>query len=111
MLERCVLFFGFGTPGILTWGGIVGYQCVRWLQDGHWLPIVIRDGFHWNGIFIRSTGWVGVDKIIGWLVDFPLSFAPLLFGIGFVGAGFQALAEELKRRDLVRRGLGGPHYR
>jgi hypothetical protein len=110
-METVVLFFVFAAGHLLLWLGVFGYQCFHWLKFGHWIPLTIADGLGWAGLHVQSSGWLGLDEIIWWFVDLPLSAIPLVAGLGFLACSFSAFSEEQKRRELVKRGLGGPHYR
>jgi hypothetical protein len=60
-------------------GGLVGWQCFTWLKHGVWYPIVLGD---WIGpIGPAPNEWVGLWKIIAWLVDdCPLSTVIVVAG-------------------------------
>jgi hypothetical protein len=59
-----------------------GFQGYAWLKDGEWIAVPV-------GAFVnfKSTGWLGVDKILLWLFDINIG-VPLLFG----GFGIMALS-------------------
>ena len=64
---------GYLMSGLLGFSAIVliGLQCYSWLKCGTWTPIpllvVLPD--------INSTGWVGLDRMIAWVIDTPLFLA------------------------------------
>ncbi len=73
-------------------GGLIvlGYQVYVWLYTGEWMPLPISlffgDPPYWN------EGWIGIHKIIVWLLKTPLSLA--VFVVGFTAGGaFYQLGE------------------
>ena len=77
-------------------------QALEWLQNGVASP---RDGFWLYGIsqcgegwcrpqFVAPTDWVGVNRIINWLMDQHVAFYTL--AVGWIGYGLAlAWAESL----------------
>jgi hypothetical protein len=64
---------------ILAGGLVLLWQCVRWLEVAVWEPVTLRIALNWwVGHPTRpgpSTGWLGVDRILDWVVDqAPLPF-------------------------------------
>ncbi|MGY4227758.1 hypothetical protein ACVMIH_005119 [Bradyrhizobium sp. USDA 4503] len=72
---------------------VIAYQGLLWLQNGVWTPFAIRDALaiiHLGAtIPDPSLSWIGVQKIVVWLLDFPLSIGLIVSGwltcIGGVG--------------------------
>lgn len=48
------------------------YQGAKWLKDGVWIPVTVSDYFRPD-----STGWVGIDRIIVWVLDTNVGIALL----------------------------------
>jgi hypothetical protein len=71
----------------------LGAQGLEWLQDGSLSP---RDGF-WlyalsecgeascRPLFVAPTDWVGVDRIINWIMDLHVAFYIIV--VGWIGYG------------------------
>ena len=77
----------FGITFTLGWVGILGYQCLAWLQTAHWPELMIWDGLTKIGIHIDATVLIGLDTIIWWFLNLPLSLVPFLLGmLGLLGA-------------------------
>lgn len=57
-------------PGVLCW------QAYEWLKDGYWTPLPVSKMFlYFDWPFPVITQWRGVQKILDWLLDIPLSAA------------------------------------
>jgi hypothetical protein len=78
---------------------VFGYQCIEWLRNGEWPTMLTRD---WLGDGYR-TSWVGIDRIIGWVMGAPLAGFLFVTGIcvGLVGDAWDRLTEE-KYREVRR---------
>jgi len=61
---------------VLAGGLILGWQCLHWLKFGLWHEVNLEDAlFYLFGypLFLH-TGWLGLDRIGQWLVDYlPLA--------------------------------------
>jgi hypothetical protein len=63
---------------------VLAYQVMHWLEYAVWPIVTLRDGLalsvRWlGGTFDEgSTGALGVDQIIGWCLDGPLSLWMML---------------------------------
>jgi hypothetical protein len=44
-----------------------------------------------------TTGWLGLDRIMWWFLDLPLSAVPLAFGLFFLLGAYGLLSEERER--------------
>ena len=70
---------------------LLGYQGLLWLQSGHWTPIALREAVSiFNGsppIPDPTISWRGVQQIVGWLLDAPLSLSLWFLGFGLVAVG------------------------
>jgi hypothetical protein len=69
-------------PVVLFSGAIIfspvialGYQVVHWLKHGSWLPMPLSMGTDYLGITPPRAAWVGVQKVVDWILDLPLSLA------------------------------------
>jgi hypothetical protein len=75
------VFVIFACPAIIAW------QSCMWLRWGYWPPLSIHDAWFWAGLGFPSTGWMGVDKLIDWTFDGPLSLIAFLSGLAIVWLG------------------------
>jgi hypothetical protein len=70
----------------------LGYQCVLWLQHGYWIPLAMREAksiFDGSAPFNDPTFiWLGVQKIVAWILDVPLSAGLIVLGFCSVVTGF-----------------------
>jgi len=69
--------------GILVLPGLIGpaifaWQCFMWLKYGYWHPVPVTAAFQNLGIPYPTTEWAGVQKMIDWVLDLPLSLTALL---------------------------------
>ena len=62
-------------PGILVW------QAYVWLRYGHWQPIVIRDAFAYFDVGIPYIKWVGVQRMVDSVLEWPLSVTTFVAAI------------------------------
>lgn len=71
---------------LIGWGIIV-VQCIAWLKNGVWYPVEVRDGFQALSISTPYTDWAGIQMVVEWLLNFPLSWTliVLAFPIMFFG--------------------------
>jgi hypothetical protein len=73
----------------------LAYQIYFWLRYGTWLPLTILVAFSKLGISYPQTEWGGIQKIIDWLMNFPLSIGLLMLPIililigGFIASLFR----------------------
>jgi hypothetical protein len=60
--------------------GLFAWQCYFWLRWGIWQYVSILDLLSWlSDLPIRdvTTGWLGLDKLLGWL---PASLTAIIVG-------------------------------
>jgi hypothetical protein len=69
---------------------IIAWQSYMWLRWGYWPPLSIHDAWFWAGLGFPSTGWMGVDKLIDWTFDGPLSLIAFLSGLAIVWLAFRS---------------------
>lgn len=60
--------------------GIVCWQIYNWLESGKWMPVQFMDVFFLSES--PQTNWLGVNKIINYLLSCPASVA--LIGISAI---------------------------
>lgn len=77
-------WFGlFGALGFFAAVLLVVYQTFLWLKEGQWTAIAISSVLgklnidYYSVVDIR---WAGVQKIVVWLLDLPLSLGVVAFG-------------------------------
>ncbi|MBR1147079.1 hypothetical protein [Bradyrhizobium sp. AUGA SZCCT0431] len=66
---------------LFTGPGVLAYQGYPWLQSGIWTPLPISlvfDYFSWPH---RLKGWIGLQSMIDWLLDCPLSLLVFLLSL------------------------------
>jgi hypothetical protein len=77
-------WFGLlGSLGFVAAICLLGYQTFLWLKEGQWTPMPISSIFGILGFDYYSVidvSWAGVQKILIWLLDLPLSLGLIVFG-------------------------------
>lgn len=63
---------------------ILALQGIEWLRSGQWPPVPISSGFRYFNIPMPRAEWVGVQKIIVVVMDFPLSLTVSVVWIGVI---------------------------
>lgn len=75
------------APIVLFLSGfaILGWQAVTWLKTGISPELPVAALFTYPGLQIKATGWVGIDRMIEAVMQWPLSFTlvVLSFVVGF----------------------------
>jgi hypothetical protein len=66
----------FSLPIMWCWG----YQIFMWLKDGVWIPVTFYSFF---GIY-SDTGWLGLDRIFDWFLDFNIGLGLSILGIAII---------------------------
>src|SRR5262245_24164030 len=69
-LLACPVFIG---PGIVV------FQVIEWLRTGKWHPVPVSAGLDYLGIAHPTMSWIGAQKVIDFILDFPLSV--VVFGL------------------------------
>lgn len=75
---------GIGALSFLAGATTFCYQLYLWLKLGEWVPLPISTVFTWVGIdysLLTSDQWLGLQKIIVWVLDLPMFLMLPLFGI------------------------------
>ena len=78
----CISLLGAGS--FLGGAGVLAYQIIDWLKTGEWFPVPVWKIFELMGSdlsFIPEIEWRGLQKILLWLLDLPLSIALPVSGI------------------------------
>jgi hypothetical protein len=75
-----------GADAAIAFGGVVViWQCVRWLRDGVWTEIAVSHAVLWytgaTSVNVPITSWLGVQKILAWILDAPLSLSAVAVGL------------------------------
>jgi hypothetical protein len=79
-----IIFYGIG---------VFGYQVIGWLRDGFWTPFELRTEWEWLWAVVGMRApqpqfsWLGIQKIVSWLLQAPLSLAIIIQGIAVYGFG------------------------
>ncbi|MFQ5773125.1 MAG: hypothetical protein ACE5GS_01265 [Kiloniellaceae bacterium] len=89
----CLIYYGIA---------LFLYQVNGWLTEGRWVPFpVVRA---WEAFFGGSAAVPPALKpIVGWLLDWPLSLALLVSGLGILATVFAYRRLRELRRDQMRR--------
>jgi hypothetical protein len=61
---------------------IVGWQTFEWLRDGVWTDLNLVWGLAQAGLPLPQSSWLGIQKILDWLLTLPLAVS--LGAISFV---------------------------
>jgi hypothetical protein len=78
------LVFSLFTLLIMSWPAIFCYQIYYWLKHGDWLPMPLSKAMDLLNVTYPSTSWVGAQKIIDVLLDFPIGLCSILLAIGLI---------------------------
>ena len=93
-------WFGLcGALGFMAAFILLGYQAVLWLREGQWTPIPISSVLNKFSIDYNSVvdiSWAGIQKILVWILDLPLSLGIIAFG-GLSGVLIGHLAHEFSK--------------
>ena len=94
-----------GTVGFLFGVGVFIYQMYLWLRLGQWVPMPLSTVLVWFGFDYSSTthiAWMGVQKLVVWGLDLPLSVMSILtgFAIGYFVGELVASVRDLGRKDI-----------
>lgn len=57
---------------------ILGWQGAYWLKSGHWPDVTWRDALSWWDIVVPAPSWVGLSRIVDWVISLPFALAPFL---------------------------------
>src|SRR5262245_34620645 len=58
----------------------LSYQVMFWLKYGDWLPLDLLRFWNWIGDWVPYSSWVGIDRIIFWFLEIPLTISLILLG-------------------------------
>lgn len=90
----CLIHFGIA---------LLLYQLYGGLADGHWTPYTVMT--LWQAFFGSPTlQFVGLERIVYWLLGWPLSLALVLSGTAVLGLvfGLRRLAKTRRHRQRRR---------
>jgi hypothetical protein len=91
--------------------GFLGVDCLNWLRTGDWSATSIWTAWIWIGGPYPIIEWRGVQKIVLWLMDLPLSAVLILAGLLIMWGAGRANRQAWTRYKLLaeQRGLNrGP---
>ena len=89
---------GFGVYLMLAALAVLAYQCWQWLQLGYWTPLPLSA---W--VPVPEMSWKGLQKIVAFLLDTPLSVASFLAGFFVIQLADWRDAAERRRRGVSTR--------
>lgn len=73
---------------VLIGCGVGAVQCLLWLHDGRWTPVTNWTAWNYAGLTLPlGMEWVGVAKIIVWLMEQSLGITLVLVGGGLLWLG------------------------
>jgi hypothetical protein len=65
---------------VLAGVGISLYQIGLWLRDGYWTPLEFKLIFD-KEPDLQQVTWIGVQKILAWILGSPLSVGLMVVGL------------------------------
>lgn len=94
-----------GAFGFLAGGGIFLYQLYLWLRLGQWVSFPVSTLIVWLGFDYSSVtdiAWIGVRKLVVWILELPLSIASIVagFAIGYAVGYLVTSAREFRRKGV-----------
>ena len=106
LIGRTVLIIaGLGGGWALLYAGFMFIaQALTWLKTGRWPPRPISEWL-WQSFYIRiaPTEWIGLNKILDWILSMHIAVLMLLIAIAcFSCAGFGARIVENAQREIDR---------
>ena len=72
--------------GILIGPGIIIWQGFKWLQLGQWISIPVSSVLIEFDIPYPDTKWSGIQTIMEWILDFPLSLTFFFLSLALYGS-------------------------
>jgi hypothetical protein len=95
-----------GTMGLIFSGPIIlCWQALFWLKNGHWYPISLTTAFTYMQWDYPYTQWQGVQQIIDYFFDLPLSAITSISGILLFAGGLMfvdSLDQTRKKPNSLR---------
>ena len=73
-----------GPPFLFFAGGVlvIGFQIFFWLMEGVWTPYELSHALEYFGMGVPNVyPWKGIQMIVDWIFELPLSFSLFIFGI------------------------------
>jgi len=70
-----------GSLVILGGACTFGYQCFRLVREGSWPSFEVKDVWIWASLSAPQIQGHGMQKIVEWFLDWPLSVALLVAGL------------------------------
>jgi hypothetical protein len=58
--------------------GHVLFAILSWLRSGQWPDLTWRDALGWWDIVVPRPAWVGLSRIVDWVMSLPFALAPFL---------------------------------
>jgi hypothetical protein len=120
LMLKCARLLCRGVATVFLMGAMLGVfgaflrvcvQILGWLKTGIWKPYPLWGMLRDMGIRLPRTDWVGIQKMIDWLMDTPamiwvVVMCAIAMGIGAVAAGMGEGAEaqiaDLERENAKR---------
>lgn len=97
---------GCGVGTVVISVGILAWQAFQWLEFGIWLEVPAHYALDYFQLPYPVVSWVGVQKMIDGFLQWPLSVAIFVVGMGLAWLfgifGSDAEKEEMRRKNKVR---------
>lgn len=78
------------------------FQIYAWISDGVWTPYPVSTA--WQSFFDQpSVSWPVVDVAVAWFMDWPLTLALIVLGLGLIGTKLGVRHLRAVRQGQVRR--------
>jgi len=98
VLGTLLVWTGIATVGVPSF--MVGSQILTWLRDGYWPKLSTGDLVVQSGLTYPITDWVGVQKLIDWIMSWPASLM-IFLSLGFV-VYLISIPTSLRQAEMMR---------
>ena len=80
---------------------VVAYQIARWSKEGVWFSIPASYLLRAMNVSRPETSWIGVQKILDWLLNLPLSLWFCFFSLYFIAISYAMIVNgnKISRRQ------------
>ena len=81
----------------LVGSAVVDWQVFQWLKTGQWYPVTLSAALEYLKFPYPDLEWRGVQKILDFLLDFPIGLVSFIFAM-FIFAAVLAMLDDLQRQ-------------
>lgn len=101
-----------GAACLVIAAGLIGFEVLQWMKTGAWPSLTWADGLAWLNLPVPQVQWVGLDRVIRWVLASPLwGFFFLLFWlvtwVTFGRAEHAGLSLARQKRSRAKAGQSG----